>query len=79
MSNELDLALQLCREPMLVVCNDKIVNANAAAKELFGNALPEHSIYEFIPEYVLSTSPAPSFTSCVETPLGLRTLTVSSA
>lgn len=79
MSNELDLALQLCREPMLVLCNDIIVNANAAAKELFGNTLLEHSIYEFISEYVLSTSPAPSFTSCVETPLGLRTLTVSSA
>jgi len=78
MSNELDLVVQLCREPMLVVCNGKIVNANTAANELFGETLPEHSIYEFIPEYVLCTSPAPSFTSCVETPLGTRTLTVSS-
>ncbi len=79
MSSEFDIVMQLCREPMAAVSGGVITHLNRAAEELFdGIAVGKH-IRGFIPEHILSTSDSAEFTSCVDTPSGLRTLTVSTS
>ena len=77
MSSEFDIVMQMCREPMAAVSDGVITHLNHAAEELFeGIAIGKH-IRAFIPEHILSTSDSAEFTSCVDTPSGMRTLTVS--